>query len=913
MAGALLSRRDGTIPGRAASVGKELMSKKLVIVESPAKAKTIRRFLGSDYQVEASIGHIRDLPDNRKGLPEEHRKKWWADYAVDVDAGFEPFYEVPSGKKATVDSLKKALKGADELVLATDEDREGESISWHLLQILKPGKSVAVKRIAFHEITKDAILSALKSPRQIDERLVEAQEARRVLDRLYGYTLSPVLWSKVAKELSAGRVQSPAVKLVVERAKQRRDFVSANYWELKAEFEASNTPFPAQLQTVDGQRLATSSDFDSKTGALANPKLLALGEEDAKSLAEAGKQFKPWIVLDVKSNPGQERPSAPFRTTTMQQEANRKLGYSAERTMRLAQDLYEGVEVGSERVGLITYMRTDSLHLADSAVQQARSVIEQRYGKEHVPDKPNSYASKVANAQEAHEAIRPTDFSRSPESIRADLLKLSDAHYKLYELIYRRALASQMKPAQVMRTSADIEGAASGKRLVFVASGKTILFPGFLLAYVADTDDTDSELEGKERVLPEMKPGQEVELQTLDAIGKATKPPPRYTDASLIKALEELGIGRPSTYASILSVIEDRGYVRREKKELIATWLAFLANEVLENNFAEFTDLQFTANMDAKLDEVANGKQNAKTYLKEFFMGGGEAPGLRPAVQERKTTIPYPAIPMGTDPDTGKPIVVKVNQRGKPFLQLGEGDDRKFANIPENLDPADLKLEAALELLRAEMEGPEVVGTHPSSGKNLLLRKREGYYLEVERTAEELADKVKPTWVAVPAGVDPRELTQEELNELCLLPKTIGVNAETGEPIVFRLGKFGPYIQSGKEIRNVTDWREGLKLTPEAATAILSVPKAESRNGRSKEPILEFGELEGAAGPVRLMRGMYGPYVTDGETNATLPKGTDPLVLTASEAVELIKKKRGAGPSPKGRFRRGAKKTGARR
>ncbi|MBI5705414.1 MAG: type I DNA topoisomerase [Armatimonadetes bacterium] len=888
------------------------MAKKLVIVESPAKAKTIRQFLGSDYQVEASIGHIRDLPANRKGMPEEHKKKWWADYAVDVDNGFLPFYEVSPEKKHTVENLKKAMKGADELVLATDEDREGESISWHLLEVLKPAKGVSVKRIAFHEITKSAILEALRNPRTIDSQLVEAQEARRVLDRLYGYTLSPVLWSKVAKDLSAGRVQSPAVKLVVERAKQRRDFRTSAYCDLKAGLKAPKGEFAATLKTIEGRKVAGSGDFDPKTGLPASEKHHWLQDAEARSMAEAGKSAKPWTVLDLQSNPGQERPPAPFRTTTLQQDANSKFSFSAERTMRIAQDLYEGVEIGGSLVGLITYMRTDSLHLADSSIRQARAVIEERFGKEHVPAKPNTYASKVANAQEAHEAIRPTDFERSPESIRRDLLKLSEAHFKLYDLIYKRALASQMKPAQVLRSSVDVGVRIDAKDVVFTASGKTITFPGYLLAYVADHDDAEAELEGKEKVLPEMRVGQALDLASLEVLSKATKPPPRYTDASLIKALEELGIGRPSTYASILSVIEDRGYVRREKRELIATWLAFLTMDVLESNFAEFMDLKFTANMDDELDQIANGKEDSKAYLKRFFLGANGFPGLRPAVQERKATIPYPAIPMGADPESGRPIVVKVNQRGKPYLQLGEAEDRKFANIPDDLDPADLTLEKALELLNAGAEQLESVGTHPDSGRNLLLRNRNGFYLEVERTAEEIAAKVKPTWVALPQGVDPKDLSQEDLDELCRLPKALGTNPDTGEEIVFRLGKYGPYIQSGKEIRNVADWREGIAMSVPMAMELLSVSKIQaSRNGQSKEPLKVFEGVSGFTAPIKLMAGRFGPYVTDGETNATLPKGTDATTLTAEFAAGLIVKKREAGPAPKrGKFKRFGKKPG---
>lgn len=891
------------------------MAKTLVIVESPAKAKTIQQFLGPGYSVQASIGHVRDLPANSKGMPEALRKKWWADYAVDVDNGFQPYYVIPAEKKKVIDQLKKSVEGVTELVLATDEDREGESISWHLLQVLKPGPNVVIKRIAFHEITRDAIRRALEHPRQIDRKLVEAQEARRILDRLYGYTLSPVLWGKVAKELSAGRVQSPAVKLIVDRAKRRRDFVSSVYWEVRADLEASGQPFSASLRSIDGRALATAKDFDELTGKLKSEKPRLLDEAEGKALVESAKRAKPWTVASTEKKPGQERPPAPFRTTTLQQEANRKFSFSAERTMRLAQDLYEGVEVSGSRVGLITYMRTDSLNLADAAVRQAREVIGERYGAEHVPAKPNRYTSKVANAQEAHEAIRPTDFNRSPENIRGALNSLSDAHFKLYDLIYRRTLACQMKPAEVMRTAAQIEVDSDGKRLRFEATGKEILFPGFLLAYVEDVDDADAELESKEKVLPELREGQVLELKKLEHLRKETKPPPRYTDASLIKALEELGIGRPSTYATILSVIEDRGYVKKEKKELIATWVAFLAMEVLENHFREFMDLKFTAEMDSTLDAIANGKDDSKAYLQRFFLGGNGNVGLRPAVQERRMQIPFPAIDLGKDPDSEKPIVVRLGKEGRPFLQVGDGDSKRYANIPDSVTPEDLTFKRALELLRGEGQGPESIGIHPQTGRRLLLKQRDGYYLEVERTPEEIKKKVKPIWVSLPSDADPKSLTQEDLDFLCSLPRVVGKHPESGEGITFRIGKYGPYIQCGNEIRNIPGWRQGKSLSIQGCVELLSLPKAAAAGHarRSAGPIKEFGKLEGAQGHVRVLAGRFGPYVTDGTTNATLPKGTDPHSITAERAVELLKAKAVAGPSKTGRsFRRGSFRRGKR-
>lgn len=890
------------------------MSKKLVIVESPAKAKTIGRFLGDDFIVEASIGHIRDLPSNKKGLPKELHKKWWADFAVDVDNGFEPFYEVPAEKQKQVDRLKKALKGADELILATDEDREGESISWHLLKVLNPPKTLQVRRIAFHEITREAIQEALRNPRPIDEQLVEAQEARRVLDRLYGYTLSPVLWKLVAGDLSAGRVQSPAVKLIVEREKRRREFVLSIYWDLKAQLAADGKSFDAVLKSIDAQPLATGQDFDENTGELKSKKALLLQEGPAGTLAEKGRASEPWKVSLVEKKPGQERPPAPFRTTTLQQEANRKFGYGADRTMRIAQDLYEGIEVRGESVGLITYMRTDSLSLAEDAVRKARSEIEKRFGKEYVPEKPMRYESKVANAQEAHEAIRPTDIALTPDSIRRELEARSPDHYKIYDLIYKRTLACQMKPAEVLRTLVEVTVGIDGQKLTFGASGKEIKFPGFLAAYVEDMDDPEAAMESREKILPALEVGQTLKLLNLEAARHETRPPARFTEASLIKALEELGIGRPSTYASIMSVIVDRGYVRRKSKELVPTFVAFMAMEVLDGHFPEFLDLRFTAQMDETLDLIATGKRDSKAYLSRFFLGEEGHIGLRDAVNERRKDIPFPSFTVGKHPETSEDILVRIGQNGDPFLQLGDRANKRFASIPEETAPADLKLDKAIELLDAKKPEAESIGIHPDSGKRLLLKKRDGYYIEVERTEEEIKEKVKPTWVSLPPGVDPYSLTKEDLDLLCRLPREIGSHPESKEPIVFRIAKGGPVLQCGKEYRNFDDWREGLKLDMDGAMALLNQPSSDRPRRKAFEVLQEFGALEGADGPVKVMSGRFGPYVTDGTTNATVPKSTPPESLTPQMALELIQRKKAAGPAaPRRKFVKRKAKTASRK
>lgn len=886
------------------------MSKKLVIVESPAKAKTIGGYLGSDYVVEASIGHIRDLPLNGKGLPEAIRKEWWADYAVDVDHGFEPIYEVPSEKKAQVQKLRAAMKGKDTLVLATDEDREGESISWHLLQVLKPAKGVVVKRIAFHEITKEAIHEALRNPRELDEGLVEAQEARRILDRLYGYALSPVLWTKIGGALSAGRVQSPAVKLIVERELQRRDFRRAGYWDLKATLKAKDGTFEAELRSVDGRRVANGKDFDPNTGLLKDERALLLSESEAAALADASRAARPWSVSKLETEEGREKPPPPFMTTTLQQEANRKLRFSADRTMRIAQTLYEGVEIGGERVGLITYMRTDSLTLSHSALEQTRAAIKTLYGPSYLPDKPVAYASKVRNAQEAHEAIRPTDALRRPEDVARHL---NEDQRKVYELIWKRTVACQMAQARVLRTSVEVQVTADGKDLRFAASGRQILFDGFLRAYVEGSDDPEAELEGTERRLPTLAQGMELEPLEVGAAGHETRPPSRYTDASLIKRLEELGIGRPSTYASIISVIVDRGYVRKSGRELIPSYKAFLTVHLLDENFGEFMDLGFTAQMDESLDEIADGRLDSKKYLGEFFFGTDSHPGLKPAVDERKRAIPFPSYLVGEHPALSVPIIVRIGKDGGAFLQYEGETGKMYANVPEDLAPADLSVERALELYEQKGGAPEEIGFHPDSGKKLYLKQgRDGFYLEVER--DEQTDnpppettgkkggkkkeaKAKPVWVSVPHGVDPRELPKEELDALCRLPRTVGQHPATGDPVTFRIGKFGPYVQCGPEIRNVEDWRKGLSISLEEALELLAQPKFAKRAAAAA--IKEFGPIEGAAGPVKVLSGRFGPYVTDGTTNATLPKTMDPEAVTPESALELLLKKAAAGPSKK--------------
>ncbi len=877
------------------------MSTKLVIVESPAKAKTIGSYLGSDYEVLASIGHIRDLVPNARALPEEHRKKWWADYGVDVDQDFSPFYEVPKEKAAQVKKLKDALKGKTTLVLATDEDREGEAIAWHLLQVLKPAKGVTVQRIAFHEITRDAIQRAIASPRVVDENLVDAQETRRILDRLYGYTLSPVLWSRVTKNLSAGRVQSPAVKLVVERELERRSFVLSVYWDLAATFEKDSIAFTGVLKSVDNRRVATGNDFDDLTGKLKDNRkdVLLIDEAAAAELATIARAAKPYKVTRVETNEATERPAPPFMTTTLQQDANRKFGYAADRTMRIAQTLYEGVDMGGEQVGLITYMRTDSLTLSSDALVGIRSFIGKNYS-DCLPDKSVPYTSKVRNAQEAHEAIRPTDVFRRPQDVQR---YLTDDQLKLYTLIWQRTVACQMKPAQVLRTEVDVATFADNRRLTFQSSGRQIKFEGFLRVYSEGKEDEASDSD--DRKLPRLVEGNEVELKSLSDKRHETKPPARYTDATLIRKLEEQGIGRPSTYASIIAVIVDRGYVRKDKRQLIPTFLAFLTMEVLEGSFSELMDLGFTARMDDELDDIASGKEHSKNYLSEFFIGSDEKPGLRKMVEARKREIPYPAFEIGYHPETGDRIVVRQGKDDRAFIQVGEADNKRYATVPDDLAPADLTVAKAIELLETKAAPSESIGVHPDTGRRLLLKFRQGYYLEAERTPEEMEAKERPVWVSLPADGDPRNLSQADLDFLCRLPHRVGNHPENGQPIDFRIGKFGAYIECGEERRTVINWHDGATMTVDQAAELLSMPKYAAARKAPTGPIKEWASLPGSPGVVKVLAGRFGPYVTDGEVNATLPRGIDPATLTETAAAELLQKKRDAGPSekkPRGRF-----------
>ncbi len=877
------------------------MSKTLVIVESPAKARTIGRFLGGEYEVQASFGHIRDLPESTDEIPDEYKKQKWAKLGVNVEQDFQPLYVIPKAKRHQVAELRKAAKGKSTLLLATDEDREGESISWHILQVLHPAKSTEVRRIVFHEITPEAIQGALENPRQIDTDLFRAQEARRILDRLYGYTLSPLLWKKVRPKLSAGRVQSVAVRLVVMRERERRDFVEAEYWGLKAQLQAEKGGFQAELARVSGQPLADGATI-GPDGTLKSDRVVWLKRADAEGLEAALAAARPWTVTLVETKPGTEYPPVPFMTSTLQQEANRKLGFTAKRTMQIAQQLYEGIDIGSGSVGLITYMRTDSLTLAERALKQCREVVRDLYGAEYLPKVAKHYKSKAKNAQEAHEAIRPTDLSRKPQDLKG---RLSAEQFKLYELIWKRTLACQMKPAEVERTRVEATVENEGKEFVFGASGKRIAFPGFLRVYVEGTDDPEAELGDRERILPILKPDETLEPLAVKAEEHSTRPPARYTEATLVRKLEEEGVGRPSTYAAIISTIQDRGYVFERRKELVPTFTAFAVTELLEGYFTELVDLKFTARMEEELDKIAEGKSDPVEHLRGFYTGTPKHPGLVTQVEGQSREIPFPSIGLGADPETGAPVVVRIGRNG-PFIQRGEGGPGNTASVPDDLPPAELKLEVALELLQKKQAGPEVVGADPTTGRTVCYRTgRFGDYLEVESTEEEQAAGEKPKRVTLPPGLKSGDIEADDLALLLSFPRSLGKDPESGEEIAVAVSRYGAYVSCGARKRTIEDWREAAQMDAEAALAALSAAPTRARATGKPEPLKEFGELEGASGPVNLMSGRYGPYVTDGKVNATLPKGLAPESLTPEKAVELIQAKAAAGPTKKRRvFRR---------
>src|SRR6186713_1010607 len=748
-------------------------AKPLVIVESPAKAKTLGRFLGNKYRVEASYGHIRDLPESASEVPKEIKDKEWGRLGVDVEQDFTPYYVIPSDKRKQVAHLKTAVKDASELLLATDPDREGESISWHLTQVLKP--KVPVRRIVFHEITESAIRDAVKDAHEVNENLVRAQESRRILDRLYGYTLSPVLWKKVQTGLSAGRVQSVAVRLIVEREEERRAFRVGEYWDLEASMQGDGRQFVATLVRLGDQRIATGKDFDPQTGKLKNQNVRLMDQAAAGTLREAVLANVPWTVTAVEQKPGVERPAPPFTTSTLTQEASRKLGFATERTMQVAQRLFQGLENAGNSQGLITYHRTDSTTLSDKALAESARVITDIFGAEY-HNGPRRYQTRVKNAQEAHEAIRPTDFRVTPSELEGSL----DAdELRIYELIWKRTMASQMVDARVLRTSLEIAAkGAGGETATFTASGKAIEFAGFRRAYVEGSDDPAAELEEQEAILPRCSVGDQIHSNgstPITLVGAEPKrhetvPPARFTEASLIKELERLGIGRPSTYAPTIATIVRRGYVNRQNKALVPSFTAFAVTKLLREHFGDFVETDFTAEMEEDLDEISRGEREMIAFLKEFYYGDTKRRGLLTAVQRGAEKAEYPVLDLGIDRESGDPVRVRVGRFG-PFVQVGEGGPGRTASLPEEVAPADLSVERAMELVRAKAEGPRALGTDPATAQQVyVMNGRYGAYVQLGETPEGKKAE-KPKRSSLQGGMTESTVTLQEALKLLSLPR----------------------------------------------------------------------------------------------------------------------------------------------
>ncbi|WP_110887571.1 type I DNA topoisomerase [Deinococcus yavapaiensis] len=862
------------------------MPKTLVIVESPAKAKTIGKYLGRGYVVESSIGHIRDLPKSAAEIPEKYRGQAWARLGIDPDDDFKALYVVSNEKKGQVAKLKALVKDADEVILATDDDREGESIAWHLLQELRP--KVPVRRMVFHEITKEAIQNAIENPRTIDENLVEAQEARRALDRLYGYEVSPVLWKKVAPKLSAGRVQSVATRMLVERERERMRFVSGTWWDVDGRFETA-TPerFPAVLVEVEGKRLASGKDFDAVTGQLKKgSEALLLNEEGARSLAE-GLRGQPFAVLSAEQKPFTQRPYPPFITSTLQQEGSRKMGFSASRTMRAAQKLYEG--------GYITYMRTDSTTLSKEAMDAARKQVRAMYGEAFLHPVPRTYDKKAKNAQEAHEAIRPAGSAfRTPESLRGEL---SGDEWRLYDLIWKRTVASQMADAKGRRLQVRLGGTATdGRAVIFAASGKAIDFPGFLRAYVEGSDDPDAALEDREVLLPALKAGDRVTARDLKALSHATQAPARYTEASLVQALEAAGIGRPSTYASILGTIQDRGYAQKKGQALVPTWTAFATSALLEHHFGRLVDYDFTARMEEDLDDIAGGRQRRAPYLRGFYFGENAGLGLKTLVNDRLSEIDAREIATIEVPKlSGTDIEVRVGRFG-PYLQRAETK----ANLPEDLSPDELTPEKAEELL-GRPSGERSLGEDPNTGLPVIARAgRFGPYVQ-------LGEGNTPSKTAsLLPGDDLNTLTLNRALQLLSLPRFVGTSE--GEEIWAHNGRYGPYLKRGNDSRSLAAPNELFTVTLSQAEALFMQPRAFGRRGGAASGPLKKFEFDDRDA-IELRSGRYGMYLTDGSVNATLRKDDDPNTLTAEEALALLVER---GKPPKGKpARKTAKKAPA--
>ncbi|GAB3600593.1 type I DNA topoisomerase [Angustibacter peucedani] len=886
--------------------------RRLVIVESPAKAKTIAGYLGDGYDVEASVGHIRDLPQPSE-LPADMKKGPFGKFAVDLENGFEPYYVVDSDKKKKVSELKRLLKDADELFLATDEDREGEAIAWHLLEALQP--KVPVKRMVFHEITREALQRALENTRDIDDRLVDAQETRRILDRLYGYEVSPVLWRKVRQGLSAGRVQSVATRLVVERERERMAFRSAQYWDLQGTFATDDdSNFTARLTGVDGSRVATGKDFDD-LGRLTQGSrdLVHLDLAAATSLAQ-GLEQAAVTVSSVDEKPYTRRPAAPFTTSTLQQEAGRKLRFSSRHAMRVAQSLYEN--------GFITYMRTDSTVLSSEALTAARSQARELYGPEYVPDAPRLYAGKAKNAQEAHEAIRPAgDRFRTPAQVSG---QLRGDDFRLYELIWKRTVASQMADARGSTASVKLAATASDGRVAeFSASGTVITFRGFLAAYEEGRDEqreAEANEREAERRLPQLAEGDDLSARDIEVSGHETSPPPRFTEASLVKALEERGIGRPSTYASTISTIIDRGYVWTRGNALVPSWVAFAVTRLLEEHFGRLVDYDFTAGMEEDLDKIADGREERSRWLQRFYFGDADSAleGLKDLAGDLDEidAREISTVPIGED------VVLRVGRYG-PYVEVtGADGEPQRATVPDDVAPDELSVDKARELLTMSGDDGRVLGEDPATGRAVVVKAgRYGPYVtelledEPEPAPAEGAKKTakkaagpKPRTASLFKDMSPESVTLADALRLLSLPRIVGVDPSSGDEITAQNGRYGPYLKKGTDSRSLTSEAQLFDLTLDEALAIYAQPKR-GRGQAASAPLRELGADPVSGQPVVVKDGRFGPYVTDGEVNATLRKDDAVEAITLERAAELLADKRARGPVKK----RGAKKTAAKK
>ncbi|MEB3035030.1 type I DNA topoisomerase [[Mycobacterium] nativiensis] len=910
--------------------GDKTPVRRLVIVESPTKARKIAGYLGSNYVVESSRGHIRDLPRNAADVPAKYKTEPWARLGVNVDADFEPLYIVSPDKKSTVTELKGLLKDVDELYLATDGDREGEAIAWHLLETLKP--RIPVKRMVFHEITEPAIRNAAENPRDLDIHLVDAQETRRVLDRLYGYEVSPVLWKKVAPKLSAGRVQSVATRIIVQRERERMAFRSASYWDVVAQLDASVSDptaypptFTARLIAVDELRVASGRDFDS-LGALKKPAEVRVLDEAAAGALAAGLRGASLSVTSVEDKPYTRRPYAPFMTSTLQQEAGRKLRFSAERTMSIAQRLYEN--------GYITYMRTDSTTLSQSAIDAARTQARQLYGEEYVSPSPRQYTRKVKNAQEAHEAIRPAgETFATPDAVRNEL---GSDEFRLYELIWQRTVASQMADARGTTLSLRIGGQSGSQQVTFAASGRTITFAGFLKAYVETVDElAGGEADDAERRLPQLTQGQRVDATELTPDGHATNPPARYTEASLVKALEELGIGRPSTYSSIIKTIQDRGYVYKKGSALVPTWVAFAVIGLLEQHFGRLVDYDFTAAMEDELDGIAAGRQRRIDWLHNFYFGGdygvegsiSRAGGLKKLVGVNLEGIDAREINSIRlfDDAEGRPVYVRVGKNGPYLERMVTGDDGEptpqRANLDDSLPPDELTLALAEERFATPQEG-RPLGVDPATGHEIVAKDgRYGPYVtevlppppddESGATAKKGKKPTgpKPRTGSLLRSMDLQTVTLEDALKLLSLPRVVGADPATGDEITAQNGRYGPYLKRGTDSRSLATEEQIFEITLDEALKIYAEPKRRGRQAAAAPPLRELGADPATGKPMVIKDGRFGPYVTDGETNASLRKGDEVASITDERAGELLADRRARGPVKKAAKKTAAKKT----